>query len=154
MLAANCRIPLLAFTGLTLSWACPASAQMFALPDTALHGGAPFLYSDQQVPCSSFESNARTLRVELPEGASVIQIYTQMANYPWVGGRVPCRASISPPATWSNCPQETGECSIGWSKVRNLLTEAKDGRQVVTADFHNWKDDNHRQARLLVYYRR
>jgi hypothetical protein len=111
------------------------------------------MYSDTEVSCSRDSNNHQKLKVELPEGAQIVEIVTQMANYPWVGGDVPCRADIPPALTWSNCPQIDGDCGIGWSKVRNVRVTARAGRQIVTADFHNWKHDNHRQARLLVYYK-
>ena len=139
---------------LLLIVALPAQAvgQQFTLPNANLHPGFPYLFTDADVDCSPNESNRSTLRVELPVGATLLQVYTQMANYPWVGGGERCRADVPPAAEWSDCPHINGECGISWSKVRNVNTTAVLSRQIVTADFHNWKHDNIRWARLLVFY--
>ena len=112
------------------------------------------MFAVADVRCASIPAgynNCRTLKVELPEGAQIRHIYTQMANYPWVGGDLPCRADIKPAAVWKDCLPDK-DCGIGHSKVRNINVQAVAGRQAVTADFCNWKDDNIRRARLLVFY--
>ena len=130
-----------------------ATDPQFPRPDSNLHGGFPFLFEEVDVDCAGEPGVRRTLTVSLPEGSTIIQVYTEMANYPWVGGGERCRSDIQPPAIWKDCPPD-GECEIGWSKVRNVDFQVVDGRQVVSADFYNWKHDNIRRARLLVFYRR
>ena len=149
--------PLCFVAQLLLIVALPLQANqlLFPLPDPNLHPKLKYMFADADVECAGIPAgygNYRTLKVALPEGAVLRHIYAQMANYPWVGGNVPCRSEQQTSAMWTNCPPVKGECGISWSKVRNLNVQAVAGRQVVTADFYNWKHDNTRRARLLVFY--
>ena len=140
-------VPLLLMAALTSH----ATNLHFPSPDPALHAGLPFLFEEVDLDCSPEPGTIRTLTVALPEGATLLRVYTEMANYPWVGGDERCRSALDTSAVWTDCPPDA-DCEIGWAKVRNVEFQVVSGRQVVSAEFYNWKHDNIRRARLLVFY--
>ncbi|PQA85464.1 hypothetical protein [Hyphococcus luteus] len=90
------------------------------------------------------ENNHRTLVVQLPRGAEIIDIRAYMKNAPW-----PNNCDLGS-VDFKRCPVGSGECPISWSKVRNLRVSSS---RIVSANFHNWSDCNLRTGMLEVLWR-
>lgn len=103
------------------------------------------------IPCSRNERNHSTLSVGLPRQARVVSVVACMGNSSWAPGGQRCRSDLGS-SNLKRCPVGRGECPIGWSRVSNYRTRIQNSTKIVSADFYNWRHDNHRKGAFFVYY--
>lgn len=103
------------------------------------------------IRCRKNQSEATRIGVGLPANAKIVAIRAYMRNSSWAPGNQPCRSDLGS-AEWRQCPIDSGECPIGWSKVRNLRINKTSTSISVGADFYTWRHDNHRHGKFQVDY--
>jgi hypothetical protein len=105
--------------------------------------------SEAIISCSESEGNYVKINVSIPHNATILRKGAQMKNRRWDKG---CCCADLGSSGWANCPIDSGECDISWSKVRDYVETIEGDRKVCSARFYNWRSDNERTGKLTIHF--